>query len=448
MEKRKVIGLREYFTRSILTILLGELAIVIGCLLIAVFFLEAGCFLPANAGQTAASAVIQELNEHGTASNIKTTDPYEYIEFDQQGKVLSSSLSGKALDKMMAKYADKDGIYSTAAYVLLADGSYWLFTWKYTMLLSDPGLRSVLPSGGVIFLIVLCLSLSLFFLAYVRRISRKFSSPIEVVTTASEQIRQQDLDTPIAISSGLKEFDNALSSMEHMRQALKDSLSKQWSAEQQRRQEVAALAHDIKTPLTIVKGNSELLMEDHLTEEQTNLTESIHSAAKRAQEYIALLQQVSAMDAEQESAGQVTIDFILGEVCAALAPFAVQKQVSFEISDSKQLAAVTVYGAMLTRALINIGENAIRYTPENGRVEVGVTQNLNTTAFIITDGGNGFSQEALKHAKEMFWQDDKSRSGDGNFGMGLAIAAKAAEAHNGKLMIENCDRGGRVIFEI
>ncbi|MGL6198821.1 MAG: sensor histidine kinase [Lachnospiraceae bacterium] len=448
MEKRKVIGLRGYFTRSMLLALLGAFAIVIGSLLIGNYMIVKGHVLRANAGETAAKAAMQELNENEIVANLTGTEPYEYIQFDEHGNVLASSLSGNAIEEMLAKYADMDASYTNAEYIFLEDGSYWLFSWKYTAMFANPKLRLLFPPAEIMFFIALFLSLGIFFLAYVSHISRRFSSSIEVVTATSEQIAEQELDTPISITSGIKEFDNALSSMEQMRQALKDSLSKQWSAEQQRRQEVAALAHDIKTPLTIISGNTELLMEDRLTEEQINLTESIHSAAKRAQEYIALLQQVSAMDAEQESPGQVTIDFILGEVRTALAPFAVQKQVLFETSDSRDLVPVTVFGAMLTRALINIGENAIRYTPENGRVVVDVMQNSNTTAFIITDGGNGFSQEALKHAKEMFWQDDKSRSGNGNFGMGLAIAAKAAETHNGKLMIENCDRGGRVIFEI
>ena len=448
MEKRKVIGLRGYFTRSLLMALLGAFAIIIGYLLIGVYLIEKGHILPANAGERAAKAVMQEMIENAAIPNFTGNELYDYIQFDEQGNVLTSSLSGNALEEELAKYADIDDSSFTAEYIFLEDGSYWLFSWKYTALFSNSKLRLIFPSTAFVFLTTLFLSLGVFFLAYVSHISRKFSSPIEVVTAASEQIAAQELDTPISMSSGIKEFDNALSSMEQMRQALKDSLSKQWLAEQQRRQEVAALAHDIKTPLTIVSGNTELLMEDHLTEEQTNLTESIHSSAKRAQEYIALLQQVSAMDAEQESAEQVTIDIILREVREALAPFAVQKQVLFELSYSRHLAPVTVFGAMLTRALINIGENAIRFTPENGSVVAAVTQNSDKTAFIITDGGNGFSQEALKHAKEMFWQDDKSRTGNGNFGMGLAIAAKAAEAHNGKLMIENCDRGGRVILEL
>ena len=145
VEKRKVIGLRGYFTRSLLMALLGAFAIIIGYLLIWLFLIEKGHILPANAGERAAKAVMQEMIENAAIPNFTGNELYDYIQFDEQGNVLTSSLSGNALEEELAKYADIDASFSTAEYIFLEDGSYWLFSWKYTALFSNSKLRHFFP---------------------------------------------------------------------------------------------------------------------------------------------------------------------------------------------------------------------------------------------------------------------------------------------------------------
>ena len=87
---------------------------------------------------------------------------------------------------------------------------------------------------------------------------------------ALEQIGDRNLDFKINYS-GVREIDECLVALDDMRYALKTSLQKQWETEQEKSRQMSALAHDIKTPLTVVRGNSELLLETELTDEQKNL---------------------------------------------------------------------------------------------------------------------------------------------------------------------------------
>ena len=83
---------------------------------------------------------------------------------------------------------------------------------------------------------------------------------MQPVLDAIGQIKDQNLEYETSCS-GIKEFDDCLSAIDDMRDALRESLEKQWKTEQEKKQQMSALAHDIKTPLTIVRGNAELLSE-------------------------------------------------------------------------------------------------------------------------------------------------------------------------------------------
>ena len=98
---------------------------------------------------------------------------------------------------------------------------------------------------------------------------KKMKEKIQPVMKAVEKIKNQDLEYEVSYC-GVKEIDDCLLSINEMRIALKDSLERQWQTEQDKNRQMSALAHDIKTPLTVVRGNAELLSETDLTEEQKN----------------------------------------------------------------------------------------------------------------------------------------------------------------------------------
>lgn len=448
MEKRKAIGLKGYFTRTLLLFFVGIVVIFALAFIILFLCMEAGVIAPANAGETEAKVEIARQSELGMFSNDLEPTLYDYIYFDKEGKVRASSLEESALSRKISRYTPDNVTYGTGVYVFYEDGSRCLFIWRYEASFTNPTLQNMLPGAERMMLLLAGAASVLYFLLFVRGMGRKLGNKLALVETASEQIAQQNLDTPIATSAGIKEFNHALQSMDNMRSTLKDALIKQWESEQQRKQEIAALAHDIKTPLTIINGNAELLLEDGLAEEQAKLVNSIHSAGLRAQRYVSALQQVSIIDIDNEEMEQMDVVSMLDELNAILSPLAKDKSISLEYVHSENLRQIMVYPSMLARALINIVENAIRFTETGGHITISICQNERETLFSVQDQGPGFSKTAVHHAKEMLWQQDTSRTGNRNYGIGLSIAEKVAQKHSGQLLLENTSQGGYVKFII
>ena len=117
------------------------------------------------------------------------------------------------------------------------------------------------------------------------RFGKRIRKQMQPVLNAIEQIKNQNLEYESPYS-GIKEFDDCLSAIDDMRHALKESLEQQWKTEQEKNRQMSALAHDIKTPLTIVRGNTELLLETELTKEQENNVNYVLNGTTQIQNYI------------------------------------------------------------------------------------------------------------------------------------------------------------------
>lgn len=117
------------------------------------------------------------------------------------------------------------------------------------------------------------------------RFGKRIKKQMQPVLDAIGQIKDQNLEYETSCS-GIKEFDDCLSAIDDMRDALRESLEKQWKTEQEKKQQMSALAHDIKTPLTIVRGNAELLSETELTTEQKKNITYVLNGTTQIQSYV------------------------------------------------------------------------------------------------------------------------------------------------------------------
>lgn len=446
MEKGSPISLRGFFSRTLLTAFAGVILILASSVLVFRLSIETGVIAPANAGENEARSEIRRLGEEGSFTHDLDPTLYDYVYFDSKGTVQESSLEGDALAQTVERYSMDNTTFATGAYLFFEDGSSCLFTWSYEASFTNPVLRGLFPQVDIALVILAGIALIVFFLLLTRNRGRKLGEKLSLVEVASTQIAHQDLDTAIDTSAGIQEFNHTLESMEDMRKALKESLLEQWESQQQRKQEIAALAHDIKTPLTIINGNAELLKELTLDEEQEKLVTSIHTAGTQAKRYVSLLQQVSNMDSAHEDKEIVSAEEFMNSIESLTKPLALEKNVSLKMVCN--VHEIPCYPFMLTRALVNVVENAIRFSDSGGLVELSIDNRGGRLEFQVTDEGPGFSSSALAHAKEMYWQDDKSRSVKNNYGIGLAMAEKVAHKHGGELILENISSGARVTLTL
>jgi signal transduction histidine kinase len=275
---------------------------------------------------------------------------------------------------------------------------------------------------------------------------RKMSS----LQNATEKIQNQDLEFTIE-SSGILEIDNVLRSLDKMKETLKTSLKKQWKMEKERRKQMSALAHDIKTPLTVVRGNADLLLQTNQTDKQKEYTAFIKDSTNQMEQYLKTLIEISKAEMGYTLNKQpVNSKFFIDRIHNQIAALAAFKKLTIDFETHNLPESFYADNDLLQRAVLNVASNAVDYSPENTEIDFSVEARGNNISFCIVDCGKGFSPDALKNAAQQFYMADKSRTSKAHYGMGLFIAKSIVEQHGGVLLLGNSEEtgGGKVTIKL
>lgn len=126
------------------------------------------------------------------------------------------------------------------------------------------------------------------------------------------------------------------------------------------------------------------------------------------------------------------------------------KNVGLQMEIKELPTALTGDKLLLERAIMNVVNNALDYSPPGGSIHISVTGNQDDLKITISDEGSGFSKMDVMHAQEQFYMADHSRSSDLHFGMGLFITTSVVSQHGGKLILSNSEEtgGAQVTIEI
>jgi signal transduction histidine kinase len=364
----------------------------------------------------------------------------EYALLDKNGEVLESNVEGKKLETLSGFLDERAGSTNISRYTY-ADGSTVILHWRWRAEFTSPVLRKMLLPFEYLWFAVLCVALLLCLLFNTLWLRRRLATKLRLFSEVSEKVGAQELDFTIP-KAGIREYDQALDAMDGMRIALKESLAAQWAAERQRQMEISALAHDLKTPLTIIGGNAELLLEESVGPGQKQMVESIESNANRAKLYISSM--LDAAAGTKEAFEQTSLSALLEEAVIQVKELASNAGVQFAVSNHLTVSA-TVQPERMHRAIENIIRNAIEHTPTGETIWVsGENEDGKSWRIRIEDSGDGFSDGALQHATERFWRDDLSRGNDGHSGLGLWFVSDVIHAHKGTLILRNGEHGGIV----
>ena len=321
--------------------------------------------------------------------------------------------------------------------VRMTDGATCLLQYDYAVPYADPALRERLPDFQTCYIVLLVLFILAWLAANTHHTVRAFTAETARIDEATRQIAAQHPGDIAVDRARIREFSATLQALQTMGQQLTDSLQRQWQLEQQRTEQVAALAHDLKTPLTIIQGNAELLAED--AEDDTPELDAILRAGDRAQQYLAALRSVGTVSSARQQTDSHAFVTALADTANALCRPA---RLTFVLRESWQ-GAFQCAAPELTRALENILDNAVGHTPAGGTVMLDVSRAGNTLIFAVTDTGPGFTPEAL-HKAGQFLYTDAARPGNGHQGLGLYLARSVAQAHGGKLTLANTGTGAQV----
>lgn len=277
-------------------------------------------------------------------------------------------------------------------------------------------------------------------------LSRALTRPIRELTRATHAISEGDLSqqVPVRSSDELGELAQAFNKMS-------TELSRSVNT---RKQMTADIAHELRTPLSLILGHAEAVHDGVLPPTRENF-EIIREEATRLEHLINDLRTLSLADAGELSIAPQTIEpqRLLQEIASLYQYQTQRKNISLELDIATPTPNIEVDPGRMTQVLTNILDNAMRHTSEGGRIVLSARQAEDHVELAVQDSGPGLSAENLERIFERFYRTDASRQRDGavpgGSGLGLAIAKSIVQAHNGQLSAESDPgKGLRVMIKL
>lgn len=263
-------------------------------------------------------------------------------------------------------------------------------------------------------------------------LAKKALRPVDQIRRTAVKISSSNLDERIDIGGRRDELSRLAKTFNEMISRLKDSFQRvnQFSID---------VSHELKTPLTIIKGQTEVaLRKDRTPDDYRGILSSNLEEVNRMNRIIEDLLLISKADSKNVvlNTEDIAIRDLIAGVCVDMKVFAENRGIELAV---KELDDVRLKGdeLKLRRMLLNIIENGIKYTPDGGRVEVSSSLNNGCVEINIKDNGSGIPEDDLKYIFDRFYRGDKSRKRQSGSGLGLSISKWIAEAHNGVIKAES-----------
>ncbi len=400
-------------------------------------------------GIVPADATEQSILQNKT--KIAETEPFDsslipenvgYAYFADDGRLLASNMSAGERKKAVAFLRGEVMSTPSSSFMEIKRPEGVVVT-HYTLKprYTNPWMENHFPAVNYLFaalMVSFCFISSMAItVIWAMRLTKQLTPMIE----ASEEIAKQNLDFEIGTST-IKEFNGVLNALEKMKIALNRSLRENWEEEAKRKNQISSLAHDLKTPVAIIRGNAELLKETKLSDEQRGYVDFIAKNSSRISAYAHALVQVNQSSATKElDLKRVHVPIVVEKIEALAREIAVAHGRPIEESIHTGDGFVSVDYKQLERGVQNLLINAVQYAPEASAVELLITTRENFLEITVGDRGPGFSDEDLIRASEPFYRGDKSRHGSTHYGLGLYTAKTVAELHHGRLRLTNCSSG-------
>lgn len=272
---------------------------------------------------------------------------------------------------------------------------------------------------------------------------KKLAVPLAVLSDATEHICCRDLDFVIDYSSS-DELGKLCGSFEEMRQALCENNKELWGMIENRKQLQMSIAHDLRTPITIIKGYVEFLLKNAskgiAREKEQRVLHNILSATKRLERYTKSVRNISQIEETEIRKEECSLVELVEDMESDFTVLAGRNEKAFILEEHLLHGMGMVDRQYLYRVLENVMINALRYAKHNIRMMV--KRRDRKLIFRIEDDGAGFKAEQLGNYKgKLFYSD----AGGEHLGMGLAVSRILCERMGGGINLENCEEGGAMV---
>lgn len=302
--------------------------------------------------------------------------------------------------------------------------------------LSEPGFLGPLPEVvGISFLtILLTLLIGLLLM-------QRLVTPLADIMAAAQRVTTGDLSTRVE-SRGPDDFRSLIDAFNHMVATLEKN-------SQERRRLLADIAHELRTPLSILRGRLEGLLDGIYPLSKSQIA-GVLEETLLIEKLVEDLRLLTLAEARQLRFDRQPIDLgtLAQRIVELFAPEAKQKQISLVTRIDANLPLVIADPQRIEQVIGNLVSNALRYIPTSSRIEITIELLDAGVALSISDNGPGIKESDLPHLFDRFWRGEKSRArSSGGAGLGLAITKQLIEAQNGRINAQNEPHGGlRVTF--
>ena len=328
----------------------------------------------------------------------------EYIlesEQDQQFMLLSTH------------YKTENGLYRIQAFHMLADGGYMIWNFMSKLLIVDMiGILGAFLIG--------------------QYISRRMLKPVAVIREAAERISIEDLSQRISTEGPDDEMKELTETFNSMIDRLDNSFQKQ-------NQFISDASHELRTPISVIQGYANLINRWGKSDPDI-LQESIDSILSETDHMSALIRQLLFLAKSDQNRlsvqkAQMSLNEVAAELVREMEVLDVNPKVTFTEEDAVEIFA----DYNLIKQLLWIhGENALKYSGEEGEVEVKVWKDKKFGYVSVKDHGIGIAEEDIPKIFDRFYRVDKSRNKEiSGTGLGLAIAKWIVDSHDGEIIVES-----------
>ena len=266
----------------------------------------------------------------------------------------------------------------------------------------------------------------------------KLKTPLTELMAASEKISHSDLDFSVRYDSN-DELGKLCRSFEIMRGALAENFSEMWRQVEQRKQLNAAFAHDLRTPLTVLKGYDEMLKASG-DAKISEIACTMEKHILRMESYINSMSRLRRLEDTQPECKDVFLQPFLQSLCESAKIVCVQNGKALQAQSSVTASHLSIDAEFVSQVSSNLIANAARYA--RSTVTLFFTLCGNVLQLCVSDDGKGFGENILNKAADPYFTEETEHSE--HFGLGLYICRLLCENHGGCLRIENIPSGAKV----
>ena len=392
-----------------------------------------GIIYPANYASSHSAVIEKEFNQ-GFLNVSDIPFYYDYL-YMENGRVIQDTIGDNY--KAEVEMALKTGSSATNTIIgakyfkaYTKGGKTLVIKYRVSAIFAIEGLYKLVNNFESLYILITLFIWMVGFVLLIIRLSKLLRREIKKIASANENIKKMDLDYTRE-SSKYREIDGVLTSIDVLANNLKVSLNRQWDIQNAQKELIDSVVHDIRTPITLIKGNFELLQEENPDLSSERFADITNGMA-RLEGYIRKLTNFSYLiEGKKDTVSESVIDYwidVISAICRAneFNVNIVQRN-SSEVKLDKEAIAV---------ALQNIVNNSVEHSTKGSDISVAFNDTVTQFEIVIRDEGNGFDESLIPVLTEKFISS-KETDETSKHGIGLSIVKRIVTANDGDLYLKN-----------